>query len=261
MSEMPTAPPPTLVPSLATTGLSTANPNAPPTPHMNSGRRLSKSVLHADSSGASSNAAGIVMLKDSEGTPRAVRVVQKEESEGRNIIRVGWIWSTEGKTYQIELRHGRKSGIRKIYINKELQERQKSLSNRLHDTGRTHDLSIAGKAATIIINKKGGVGGGFMYQLVINGNPIEQNLCGPDMKGPLDIGTRPIALPKRPEGLGMTLRNNPLGSTGVVVWTVEPGKAAEQCGVKVGDVVLSIEDNLINNIGCLITLILFLGLY
>ena len=83
-----------------------------------SARRLSKSVLHADSNSASSNAAGIVMLKDSEGTPRAVRVVQKEESEGRNIIRVGWIWSTEGKTYQIELRHGRKSGIRKIYINK-----------------------------------------------------------------------------------------------------------------------------------------------
>jgi S1-C subfamily serine protease len=129
-----------------------------------------------------------------------------------------------------------------------LQERQKSLSNRLHDTGSTHDLSIAGKAATIIIDKKGGVGGGFMYQLVIAGNPIEQNLCGPDMKGPLDIGTRPIALPKRPEGLGMTLRNNPLGSTGVVVWTVEPGKAAEQCGIQVGDVVLSIEDNLINNI-------------
>ena len=85
-----------------------------------SARRLSKSVLHADSNGASSNAAGIVMLKDSEGTPRAVRVVQKEESEGRNIIRVGWIWSTDGKTYQIELRHGRKSGIRKIYINKRL---------------------------------------------------------------------------------------------------------------------------------------------
>ena len=87
-----------------------------------SARRLSKSVLHADSNSASSNAAGIVMLKDSEGTPRAVRVVQKEESEGRNIIRVGWIWSTEGKTYQIELRHGRKSGIRKIYINKRLVE-------------------------------------------------------------------------------------------------------------------------------------------
>jgi hypothetical protein len=85
-----------------------------------SARRLSKSVLHADSNRTSSNAAGIVMLKDSEGTPRAVRVVQKEESENRNIVRVGWIWSTDGQTYQIELRHGRKSGIRKIYINKRL---------------------------------------------------------------------------------------------------------------------------------------------
>ena len=35
------------------------------------------------------------------GTPRAVRVVQKEESEGRNIIRVGWVWSIEGTTYQV----------------------------------------------------------------------------------------------------------------------------------------------------------------
>ena len=30
-----------------------------------------------------------------------MRVVQKEESEGRNIIRVGWVWSIEGTTYQV----------------------------------------------------------------------------------------------------------------------------------------------------------------
>ena len=78
------------------------------------------------------------MLTDSVGTPRAVRVVQKEESEGRNIIRVGWIWSTEGTTYQIELRHGRKSGIRKIYINKRLVERVKTLKDFFSDIGSVH---------------------------------------------------------------------------------------------------------------------------
>ena len=111
-----------------------------------SARRLSKSVLHADSSGiSSSNASGIVMLTDSVGTPRAVRVVQKEESEGRNIIRVGWIWSTEGTTHQIELRHGRKSGIRKIYINKQLVERVKTLKDLFSDIGSVHEFPLEGQ--------------------------------------------------------------------------------------------------------------------
>ena len=49
-----------------------------------SARRLSKAVLHADSTDtSSSNAAGIVMLTDAVGTPRPVRVVQKEESKSK----------------------------------------------------------------------------------------------------------------------------------------------------------------------------------
>ena len=128
-----------------------------------SARRLSKSVLHADSSGGSSNASGIVMLTDSVGTPRAVRVVQKEESEGRNIIRVGWIWSTEGTTYQIELRHGRKSGIRKIYINKRLVERVKTLKDFFSDIGSVHEFSLEGRRiAQLHIVPKGF--SGFTYQ-------------------------------------------------------------------------------------------------
>lgn len=49
----------------------------------------------------------------------------------------------------------------------------------------------------------------------------------------------------------MTLRNNP-HKTGVVVWTVEEGKAASTAGLRVGDVVLSIEDHLIDSIDRLV---------
>ena len=54
----------------------------------------------------------------------------------------------------------------------------------------------------------------------------------------MDIGTRSVQLPKTLEGLGMTLRNNP-HRTGVVVWTVEEGRAAANAGLRVGDVVMS----------------------
>ena len=34
-----------------------------------------------------------------------------------------------------------------------------------------------------------------------------------------------------------------------VVWTVEPGKAAEAAGMRVGDVVLSVENEIVDDIG------------
>ena len=67
----------------------------------------------------------------------------------------------------------------------------------------------------------------------------------------MDIGTRAIQLPKSAEGLGMTLRNNP-HRTGVVVWTVEEGKSAAAAGLRVGDVVLSVEAHLVDSIDHLI---------
>ena len=105
------------------------------------------------------------------GTPRSVRVVQKEESEGLNMIRVGWVWSLDGKTYQIELRHGRKSGMRKMcarplerrdrhlarlpkftgrhgpvsYINRQLVERVRALKDLLADAGSVHEFELEGK--------------------------------------------------------------------------------------------------------------------
>ena len=41
-----------------------------------------------------------------------------QEMEDFNMVSVKWVWSLDNSTYQIELRHGRKSGIRKIYVNK-----------------------------------------------------------------------------------------------------------------------------------------------
>jgi hypothetical protein len=34
------------------------------------------------------------------------------------MVSVKWVWSFEGATHQIVLRHGRRSGIRKIYLDK-----------------------------------------------------------------------------------------------------------------------------------------------
>ena len=164
-----------------------------------SARRLSKAVLHADSTDtSSSNAAGIVMLTDAVGTPRAVRVVQKEEAEGRNMIRIGWVWSLDDKTYQIELRHGRKSGVRKIYINKQLVERVKTLKDLLADAGSVHEFSLdEGRVAQLHIVPKGF--SGFTYQMLIDGQPIEQNWSGLATAS-TDVGSHLLDLRKAPGG-------------------------------------------------------------
>ena len=100
-----------------------------------SSRRLKKEILKADSkSEENSNSAGHITLRDEMGTPRSVRVVQRESFEDFNMVSVKWV-CTEALPFQVELRHGRKSGIRKIYVNKELVERTKSLANLLMDRG------------------------------------------------------------------------------------------------------------------------------
>lgn len=243
-----------VVPPLATTGLPTTGAKgsgrAPPTPHANTGRRLSKSIMRADSQDeANSKGWGMLTLRDGTGTNRAVRVVQNEEYEGSNMVKIRWFWEWEGVTHQVELRHGRRTGIRKIYVDKQLLEREKSFKNMLSDTGSQHEFVVGNKRGEILIVPKGT--SGFLYQLKIDGQAIEQNLVGPVNERPLDIGTRPIQLPKTADGLGMTLRNNPF-KTGVVVWTVEEGKAAWNAGLRIGDVVLSVEEHLLDSIDKLV---------
>ena len=115
-------------------------------------RRLKKEVLCGDSKKEeSSNAAGHVQLTDSMGTPRSVRVVQQEALEDFNMVSVKWLWSVDNNTFQIELRHGRVSGIRKLYVNRQLIFRSKNISDLLADRGSRHAFEVGGFPAEVRI--------------------------------------------------------------------------------------------------------------
>jgi hypothetical protein len=200
----------------------------------------------------SSKGWGVVTLQDGSGTEREVRVVQKEEYEDTNMVHITWFWTWEGVTHQVELRHGRRSGIRKIYVNKKLEDRVKSMKNLLSDTGSQHSFMVGPKEGEILIVPKGA--SGFTYQLRIDSMPIEQNMAGPAAERPLDVGSRSVTLEKSDDGLGMTLRNNPL-KKGVVVWSIDEGKSAQRAQLQIGDVVLSIESSLIDSIEHLVKIV------
>mmetsp|Transcript_7671 Transcript_7671/g.23959 ORF Transcript_7671/g.23959 Transcript_7671/m.23959 type:complete len:124 (+) Transcript_7671:64-435(+) len=81
------------------------------TPFTQSGRRLSKLVLRADSNGVGEQSAGLVELEDESGSVQLVRVDQYVEIESdsllSNMVRVSWEWTADGNSHQVELRHGR----------------------------------------------------------------------------------------------------------------------------------------------------------
>ena len=60
------------------------------------------------------------------------------------------------------------------------------------------------------------------------------------------IGTRSVQLPKTAEGLGMKVRYK--RDTGVIVWTVEVDRAAWTAGLRVGDVLQSVEGQVLDSI-------------
>ena len=167
--------------------LALARSRAPPTPHKLAGQRLSKTVMRADSQDPlSSKGWGVVTLQDGSGTEREVRVVQKEEYEDTNMVHITWFWTWEGVTHQVELRHGRRSGIRKIYVNKKLEDRVKSMKNLLSDTGSQHSFMVGPKEGEILIVPKGA--SGFTYQLRIDSMPIEQNMARATARVQGDVG-------------------------------------------------------------------------
>ena len=158
---------------------------------------------------------------------------------------------------QIELRHGRKSGLRKIYINKVLVERVKTLKDLFSDVGSVHEFPLgdthrvgaAGaprvgdtqRVAQLHIVPKGF--SGFTYQMLIDGQPIEQNWSG-FATASTDVGSHLLDLRKAPGGeLGLTLLNRD-SRIGCVISHIEQGGVGDMAGLCAGDVVLAIDGSI-----------------
>ena len=97
-----------------------------------------RSLVALDGEGSTST--GVASLRGRNGESLHVRVVQSQEREDLNMHRVRWVFTEGSETFQVELRHGRTSGIRKIYVNRQLQERIKSVTHLVRDQGSSHEF-------------------------------------------------------------------------------------------------------------------------
>jgi hypothetical protein len=191
-----------------------------------------KPLVAASNDVEGSNSAGIVTVNDSDGTPLSVRVVQKEEAESKNMTKISWFYIYEEKSYTIDLRHGRRSGIRKIYVNKQqiLREKPNVLMHALSARASADDFVVGPKRARIVVEPGRA---GYSYQLFIDGRVIE---AAPITANKVKSRVVRVQKTKR---IGMTLQNNASGP-GVIVVQFQPESAARDAGLRIGDVLLQV---------------------
>ena len=111
------------------------HPSSPLNPHR---------TLIADGENAVNT--GQLTFRSKTGASLHIRVVQETVREDLNMRRVRWAFTEGSDKFEIELKHGRTSGLRKIYVNQVVQERVKSLSTLFSSQESTHEFTLNGKS-------------------------------------------------------------------------------------------------------------------
>lgn len=183
------------------------------TPHRE--RRLSKAVLCAYSCDPkNSQCSGFVELRDANGKAQTTRVVQNLELREHHTTYVSWLWTFAGESHTVELSHGRRTGQRKIWVDKVLHEHNRTIMQRIVIQGSNHKFTVGGKQVEL---STAPVVKGFEYQLKIEGHSIEECVEGDRNPATRELGTRLLQLPKPVGGIGVTLIPNAQNGPGMVV--------------------------------------------
>ena len=106
-----------------------------------------------------------------------LKALREEQRRDLNIHCVRWLFNDHQDSFRIELRHGRLSGLRKIYVNGELQVRVKEMASMLIGQRSAHEFRLRGPVTgrqwtgKVVIKKTGLLE--HLYQLFIGDRAIE----------------------------------------------------------------------------------------